>query len=197
MFKKLNSARFTISSSSSSWCGRRMPRLSQSASCRVADWVAGASLCDCCRSISSTRRRCRVRLQSIHSYPMLHGYIVRGLADRDDLDCLWFALHDFGISACEHWTDVSGERTLTNRHHTRPYSTKEVYEGEVVWKSCYSNSSEWPHRSLDRYIVFARWCQCEPPSNTRFLGPTGVCPLKRYLKFSIGSAVLLYFVAWR
>jgi len=154
-------------------------------------------LCDCCRSISSTRRRCRVRLQSIHSYPMLHGYIVRGLADRDDLDCLWFAPHDFGISACEHWTDVSGERTLTNRHHTRPYSTKEVYEGEVVWKSCYSNSSEWPHRSLDRYIVFARWCQCEPPSNTRFLGPTGVCPLKRYLKFSICSAVLLYFVAWR
>ena len=123
--------------------------------------------------------------------------IVRGLADRDDLDCLWFALHDFGISACEHWTDVSGERTLTNRHHTRPYSTKEVYEGEVVWKSCYSNSSEWPHRSLDRCIVFARWCQCEPLSNTRFLGPTGVCPLKRYLKFSIGSAVLLYFVAWR
>jgi len=140
---------------------------------------------------------CPTAEHSLLSYTARLYSIVRGLADRDDLDCLWFALHDFGISACEHWTDVSGERTLTNRHHTRPYSTKEVYEGEVVWKSCYSNSSEWPHRSLDRCIVFARWCQCEPPSNTRFLGPTGVCPLKRYLKFSIGSAVLLYFVAWR
>jgi len=84
----------------------------------------------------------------------------------------------------------SRQITTPTPHHSvcyRPDAQPTVskhWRSQVVKVIWHKAASSLPH--TDSSIVFARWRQCAPPSNTQFLGPMLVCPPNG---ISIGSAL--------
>jgi len=74
----------------------------------------------------------------------------------------------------------SRQITTPTPHHSvcyRPDAQPTVskhWRSQVVKVIWHKAASSLPH--TDSSIVFVRWRQCAPPSNTQFLGPVPVCP---------------------
>jgi len=83
---------------------------------------------------------------------------------------------------------LSSDRAKSSRLNLPAITTTDSTITEIYWTSCYSNGSDSVYccRRRNHSIVFFRWHQCAPPSETWFLGPTRVCSPNR---LKIGSAV--------